>query len=1821
MHLDFAALDKIYDAGRTTVYSGLTLPGGRRAVVKTIRDAFPSRRLIRGLRQEHRLLESLDAPGIAKTYGLVEQDGLIALLIEDFGGVSLATACRGRRLNLDTFLKVAIGVADALANVHEAGLIHKDISPGNIVWNVDTGVVKLVDFGISVRASHDRALRDVSELEGTLAYIAPEQTGRTHRRIDWRTDLYSLGCTLYDALLGRPPFDSSDILELVHAHLAVAPRPAHEVDSSVPVALSNVLARLLEKNGEDRYQSAFGLATDLRRIQAALAKTGHCEPFELTTAAAPNRLEAPDKLYGRERELAWLRERFRDAAGEGASLCSISGYSGIGKTALVEHAEAENVAQQGTYVAGKFDQFKRGVPYASLISAFEQLVGQLLAQPAEVIRTYRERILEAVEPNAQVLIDLIPDLRLLLGDQPAVAELPAAEAENRLNVVLGRFVRALPDPGRPFVIFLDDLQWADLPSLHAIGRFVTDAHARDLLIVGSFRENEVGAAHPLRALIERVREAGRLTELQLGPLTREDTHALVRDAFGGAADADAVAVICHEKTAGNPFFLNQFLQGLYDRQLVRFDYEAGVWRADLARMREQDFTDNVVEFMSQKVGTLEGPAQRALSVASVIGNEFRLDQLGALLGDGDAGSDRSAVAQAEDRALAAIDPARALGLIYVESGDVVTGRFSHDRVQQAAYERLAKEERDAIHHRLGKGLAAAYHAGDEAQLFDATNHLNHVPVANLPMEERRPLAELNLRAARQARASSAYQAAHAFALAGLQRQSSDSFDHDYRLTADLHLEAAESAFLTGDYAAMERELCTLLVNARDVFDEVRAYEIRVVAQNAQNDLVGAMQACLDALAKLGILLDVKPSQGAVVSQLLRTKLALRGRSVAELSALPASRGRHEQAASRLLMSLIGPAYYASPNLLPLAAFAVVRLALEKGVCAESATGFALYGLVLCTLSDYEGAYRYGQVGVAIADRFDGTRHANRTRHLYNTHIRIWKEPWIRSADALELTHERAYANGDFEYAAFSGFMRGGLLGATGRDLQDVTEYMAKAAAALAEMQQNTSGLTLGIVRQAALNLREPAPDVPPYALQGEAYDERVSVAQHREASDTTNLYCYLTTRMRLAYLFGEDAIAYAAALESAPLEAGAAATFFVPDAYFYECLTRLRMESSLGPLERAKNRARLVLLQRKLAKLASAGPMNITPRIDMITGEIARLRGNTGDALEAFDRAVRGAREQGYTDIEALALELAGRLQLERNNTLLGHTYLRAARATYERWGALEKVRRLVELYPFTAHGPGAEGRTAGTTTTSSTEHAVALDLETATRASRAISEEIVLSRLVERLMRVVVENAGADRGVLVLTSEAGAHVVAALSFVDGEPVVRHATGEPLETSTELSLGIARWVLAAGRSVVLEDAARRGDFVQDAYVRARQPRSILCAPIEYQGTLRGLIYLENNLARGGFTRDRIEMLQLLTAQAAVSIENAQLYDSLELKVAERTRQLELRNEFIRKTFGRYLSDDVVDSILDEPRGLELGGELRRVSVVMADLRGFSTAASALPPEDVLRVINHFLEGMTEVIFEYGGTIDEVLGDGLLVLFGAPVLRVDDADRAVACAIAMQSAMTAVNARNADLGLPQLEMGIGIHTGDAVVGNLGSDKRAKYGVVGTVVNLAARIEGLTTGGQVLISSETSAAVSAPLELLASTTFQPKGASTPLSVLEVCAIGAPFDQRVARAEHSLIDVTPFDVHFAVVTDVDAGELRVGQVVALSDADVMVVASFCPDLLRDVCLDLPGLGIDGRIYGKVAAWPEPGRFVVRLTAVPSVAAASLAEHRAAR
>ena len=1845
MHLpDLSTLETIYEGRRTRVYRGASAEG-QRVVVKALKEDFPTARSMRTLHHEDHVLRSVELPGVVRTFGVVAERDVTALLVEDFGGNSLADACHGRRLTTRTFLDVAIGAADALASLHDAGIVHKDISPGNILWNDKDGTVKLCDFGLSVVAQHDLAARQTGhsrDFVGTPAYVSPEQTGRTRRRIDWRSDLYSLGCSLYHALLGRPPFETQALAEVVHAHLALRPTPPHELDAGVPPALSDVLMRLLEKNAEDRYQSAHGLAADLRALRDAIDEGREPVLESLSTDTSTHRFRIPSRLYGREGELKRLRACV-GAAGQGQpDVALVAGYPGIGKTALVEALRTDVLASGGTFIAGKFDQYARAIPLSALADAAERWVKHLMAQPTEVVAEYRARISAATAPATRVLVDAIPDLGLLLGDPPEVPELPAAEAEQRLLIALVRFLGALPEAGRPFVLFLDDLQWADLPSLQLVERLTTEGASGAFVLVGAYRDNEVDGAHPLRGIVDRLLRREGL-HIELGPLTASDVDELVRDAThltgseapsSVASEADELASICFEKTGGNPFFLGQFLRELPERGFLTFDHQVRAWRADLEAIRAQDFTDNVVDFMTQRVTECEGATRDALVVASMVGGSFELRRVAPLL---PALQSPGATDDFDERAVwLALLPARAAGLIYLHDTEVPSGSFIHDRVQQATYALASPSQRARVHAAIGEASERRYHEGDESALLSAANHLAAARAigasdaevaatrARAEGEDALARARLYRDAAQTTRAASAYDDAQRFAIEGLAWMGRTPFVRDVALAIELTLEAARAAFLVGDDDAMEQHTAALLAQDLSPMDAARAYEIRVDSQNARNDLEGAIESSLAALSRLGLDLPASPSQGVVLAELAKTKFALRGRTLESLTTLSAAPRAEDAVIVELLMGLIGPAYYASPNLVPLLAFSSVRLALRRGVTPASATGFSVFALVLSTLSDFDGAYRYGQVAMAIADRFDDSRYATRARHLFNTHVRIWKEPWRASADALLGTHQRAYANGDFEYSAFSGFMRAALLGVTGRDLAETCEIMQRAAKALAAMKQDTSSLTLGIVRQAALNLTTvERGDHPPYALIGAAYDERQSVPQHHEANDHTNLYCYHATRLRLAIFFGENQAARDTAEQAIPFEAGASATFFVPDTHFYESIARIRCPAR-GPIEAARERVRLLMLRRKLVALSKAAPVNVAHRIAFLDAEQARSRGEAAAALEAYDRAAALAAENGYLDVAALAYECAASLQQKRGFGMMARTYLGAARSAYDAWGARAKVAEIDRAAPGLGRSASLGGGSASSTVGGTI--GAAIDFDAATRASRAISREIVLDRLVERVLEVTVENAGAERGALITLTDDGPRLRAMLSYGGRKGIAAAGEGhdlrlfadQPLSESDELPTGIVRWVLETGRPVVLGDAAREGEFVREPYVQRRGAASILCAPIESKGGVRGAIYLENNVARGAFTPDRIELLQLLAAQAAVSIENAELYDGLEAKVRERTRQLQQRNEFIRKTFGRYLSDEVVDSILDSPDGLELGGELRDVTVLMADLRGFSTVASALPAETVLGLINRHLAAMTDVIFQYGGTIDEVLGDGLLVLFGAPVARGQDVDRAVACALAMQNAMAAVNEANAASGLPTMELGVGVHHGAAVVGNIGGDRRAKYGVVGAVVNLASRIEGLTIGGQVLVSEDVLEACDTSVERGRELVFEPKGAASPVTVVEVRGVGAPFHVQLEPVLAPLRAVAPFTVELARLSEVSVGDPEAATVTAVSPQALVLRRTAGELTARLAMLDNVRVvvdGVDARAYAKVVEVGE-SEVTLRWTTLPDLVQGALEE-----
>ena len=527
----FTDLTKLRDGATSVVYRAKRESDGLPVVLKVLKGTYLRPQLIAQFKREYEITAGLSAPDIIEVLELETINNAPAIVMEDFGGVSLDTVVSGPKLPLESFLHLAVRMADAIAHVHQASVIHKDINPSNFVWNATTQTLKLIDFGIASTLSRQNLdARNANQLEGTLPYISPEQTGRMNRRLDYRTDFYSLGATLYELLIGDPPFVAKDALELVHAHIARPPVPPHEIDSNLPRVVSDIIVKLLAKTAEDRYQSALGIKTDLEECVERIHRDGMIAPFELGERDIAERLEIPQKLYGRDREVGLLVEAFERAARGSLELILVAGYAGVGKTSLVQEVHKPIVAQRGNFISGKFEQFKRGIPYASLIQAFQQFVRQVLTDREEVIKGWKTKLLDALGKNAQVMVDVIPELELIIGSQPPVGELAPAEAENRLHEVVRGFVRSLA-ADHPLVLFLDDLQWADLPSIRLLERLASDPGTSHLLIIGAYRDNEVDATHPFMLSLDEIRKSRTpVTMIELGPLDKDNTRQLVADA-------------------------------------------------------------------------------------------------------------------------------------------------------------------------------------------------------------------------------------------------------------------------------------------------------------------------------------------------------------------------------------------------------------------------------------------------------------------------------------------------------------------------------------------------------------------------------------------------------------------------------------------------------------------------------------------------------------------------------------------------------------------------------------------------------------------------------------------------------------------------------------------------------------------------------------------------------------------------------------------------------------------------------------------------------------------------------------------------------------------------------------------------------------------------------------------------------------------------------------------------------------------------------------------------------------------------------------------
>ncbi|MGE0327402.1 MAG: AAA family ATPase [Polyangiaceae bacterium] len=1647
-------LQRLRDGADSVVFRGVREPDGEAVVVKQLRKLYPSAEQIAALQRELDLTNLAASEGVVKALGIEQEEGVVRLVVEDFGASSLASQISDARPSLAECLEIAVAVTKALAVVHERQIVHKDINPSNIVRNPETGQVKLIDFGISSMLRRESVeAQTTSTVRGTPAYMSPEQTGRMNVALDYRTDLYSFGVTLYELLTGKLPFAANDTLEFVHAHIAKTPLAPHEVDAEVPETLSKLVMRLLEKRADDRYQSASGLLFDLERAKAMLEETGRVGEFELGTRDQHERFVIPQTLYGRRRETAALLGAFQRVAAGATEALLVAGYSGIGKTTLVNEVQRSILECSGVFGSGKCDQFKHGVPYDSLAQAFRAVVTQILREDEAVRSAFKSQILEAVGANGRVLTDLVQEVETLIGPQPALAQVSSTEAENRLRRTMRHFVRAISGPSHPLIMFLDDLQWADLPSLRLIKSLASDREISHVLFIGAYRDNEVNEAHPVTQIVREMREASVVVrDIQLGPLRLDHVAALLADTTGRSAEeVGDLAELCLAKTRGNPFFLNRFLESLHQNGLLKYDPIGARWTWDIEQLQLLDVTENVVDFMCKAIGTLSPATQDVLQLGSVIGSRFALGTVVSLLGR-TARQVQSALREALDE-----DLIRPEGSAYWEASDGEVPnfefRFSHDRIQQAAYSLIPDRIRRETHLKLGWALldglteeALDYH------LFDIVEHFNEAAELIKDTAERDRVSRLNYAAGQRALQSAAYAHGYTYFRRAAALSGRDAWERDYAYALDVGVESARAAYLTGDSDAMDQAADEVLAHSRSPLDSFRAQEVRALSLVGRQKAIEALELALETMASLGHTLIADPTAEDVEQGLVATLGLLNNRSNEEIAALPETQDPVGLAIMRLEVAVSAAAFLARPRLLALLAFDMVNMSVRKGVARQSAYGFGLFGLFLSAINLCDIAYKQSELALLLLDRFGDRSLRPRPHHLIFGFTRIWNLPLRETLEDQRDVYLLGMDNGDVEYGCWG--MQIHLASAfwAGVELEHLRKEFETYVGVCFELQQDAAAHVMVQIRQAIENLTGRAAD--PTRLIGPDFHEEKAIEGYQAINYRSGVAVTYAMAAKVRFLFGDYPGASDAAIKG--LEHGDAvpATFMLVACRFYGALAALQLCADASVEEREQLLASVDEHRAMLELWSGFCAANHAHRVALIDAERARVEGDLVKAMDKYDEAIELARAGGFVQHEGLACELCGRFYSERGRRVVARAYLMEARAAYQRWGATAKVDFLEAEYPGLSAVRSTDVTTGSLTSTVevSTDSDLSLDVQSLFKATAALASEMRIDALLERVLAVAMQNAGATQGYLMLARD-GVLRVEVAEDVDGSAACERGT--PIDDVASIPSNVVRQVFDEGAPLVVEDARHDRRF-QHAGERTR---SVLCIPVAYQGKRVGVVYLENNLMPGAFTPERLMVLDLLSTQAAVAIENARLY--------EETRRMAASFErFVPKEFLPPLGRErVVDLVLGD-------AATHQITAMFIDLRGFTALFERLDPKEGYRMLIEYFGRMSPIIRKHQGIVIQFLGDGIMASFmGA-------ADAAVDAVIEMVRSLEEMNREREIPGVGSLQLGAGLHSGQVMLATIGSEERLDITAVGDTVNSTARIEAATKalGAPVLISEE-------------------------------------------------------------------------------------------------------------------------------------------------
>ncbi|MEG4519639.1 AAA family ATPase [Microcoleus sp. AT9b-C5] len=1514
---------------KSIIYRGVRESDRASVIIKTLNTDYPTIEEITRLRHEYKISSNLQIEGIVKPHSLEKYNNSFALILEDCGGQSLNHYQAGKSFKLLKFLPLAIQVAQTLGEVHQQQIIHKDIKPSNIIITPDFKQVKITDFSMATRLSREiHQNSNTTALEGTLAYISPEQTGRMNRDLDYRTDFYSLGITFYEMLTGELPFNSTDPLELIHSHIAVTPVPPHQLNNEVPQIISALVMKLLAKNAEDRYQSALGVKADLENCLTQLQTTDKIVNFIPGTLDKSGQFLIPQKLYGRTQEVADLRASFERVSFGKTEMVLVSGYSGIGKTSVVSEIHKPIVRQRGYFIAGKFDQFKRDIPYAAITQAFESLIQQLLTKSSEELAIWKEKLWPRLGQNGQIIIDVVPSLQLIIGSPPAVPQLGPTESQNRFNRLFKEFLKVFAQAEHPLVLFLDDLQWADLASLKLIQELVTDQESRYFLLIGAYRDNEVHSTHPLVQTVEKIQQTGaQVHHMTLPCLDLISVTELVGDTLGNQTkNLKSLTELIFNKTGGNPFFITQLLSTIHSEQLLVFDFTVGAWQWDITEIEVAGIADySVVELVARNLQQLPEQTQQVLKLAACMGNHFNLENLAIV-------TEKSGLQTAADlwdalQAGLILPMSDAYKIPLVEDIDsglpghgdgvgsraqyAISYRFLHDRVQQAAYSLIPDSQKKQTHLKIGSLLLNSTPPSEIAEnIFDIVNQLN-IGVEFITNEEQRyELANFNLIAGKKAKSSAAYEAALKYFNVGLELLPEQAWQSHYDLIMELNTEALESSYINTNFELAFQLSELIIFRAKNLLEKLKVYELKVVFYFNQNQPQTSIDIALEALKMLGVYIPRTPHKLNIFSELFLTKLALRNKQIEDLLELPPMTDPHKIAAIRILTNMCPAASVTAPDMFPLICFKIVILSLKYGNAPLSSQGYGSYGLIHCAvLGDMDSGYRYGQLAQALLERFHTNLHKSQISLIFNGFIRHWSDQVRESLIGLLEGIQSGLETGDVNNACYCASFYSNYILLSGEPLESVetkqNQYIQMLVSYKNEFMMNHTRLGAQVV----LNLQGKTAN--PCLVTGEQFNEETMLPALRESQNKLVIFLLYLSKSWLNYIFKDYTKSAENAIAASNYSEGVMGLMYVPLHNFYESLALLALYPAASKSEQKKHLKKVASLQKKMNHWALNSPGNYQHKYDLVEAEKARVLGQYEKAALYYDRAVKGASKNQYIHEEALANELAAEFYLANGRNKVAQTYLIDAYYGYIHWGATAKVKHLESQYPISLP-PASVGKASADRTITSTNystsssHSSLLDLTTVVKACQALASEIVLDKLLEKLMKMAIENAGAQKGFLLMPKDGKLRIEAVASVEYSDVAVEQCPRvSPAEV---LPITVINYVERTRSDVVLNDASKEGLFTDDPYIKRQQVKSALCTPILNQSKLVGVLYLENNLATEAFSPTRLEVLKILSSQAAISLENAvlvanlseakeQLEDysrTLEVRVEERTQELKTK---------------------------------------------------------------------------------------------------------------------------------------------------------------------------------------------------------------------------------------------------------------------------------------------------------------------------------------